>query len=345
MPTFPSTSTSTQLRVAVIGSGDIARMHVVGYKAAGANVVAICDISPDILARRKREWEVDDTYTDYRDLLANARFDAVSICTPNSTHHPITMASVAIGKHVLCEKPVSLDLAQGAEMVAAANAAGVTFQVGHHLRSWASATRAKAMIDRGELGKVTSMRFRQAHDWSGTGVRGVFGSKAHSGGGTLLDNGCHLFDLARYFGGDVANVFGRIARLQYEIEVEDTAHASLAFTSGAIATIETGWTSTGYHEGFWVFGTQGSLECDSRTGATTLIHRYRAPGSPSNGTTDVATYALNAPAAHSAHVANFLAAIRGERNVICSGSDGVEAVRLVLGAYESAEIGSTVSVR
>ena len=331
-------------RIAVVGSGDIARAHVVGYKAAGVEIVAICDINVEMLARRKREWEIDDTYTDYRQLLANQDFDALSICTPNSTHHPITMAAVAAGKHVLCEKPVSLDLTQGAEMVTAAAGAGVVFQVGHHLRSWSSAARAKAMIDAGDLGAITAIRFRQAHDWGGSGVRGVFGSKSHSGGGTLLDNGCHLFDLARYFGGNVDNIFARIARLQYDIEVEDTAHASFAFSTGALATIETAWTATGYHEGFWVFGTEGSLECDSRTGANTLIHRFRSPGSAPGWGTDVASYTLNAPVAHTTHVANFLAAIGGERDVICTGADGVEAVRLVLAAYESAELKAPVSL-
>jgi predicted dehydrogenase len=329
-------------RIAIVGTGDIARAHATGYKAAGAEIVAICDINPDMLVRRQKEWEVDSTYTDYRDLIAEANFDAVSICTPNSTHHPITVAAAAAKKHVLCEKPVSLDLAQGEEMIAAANKSGVVFQVGHHLRSWASAANAKAIIESGELGAITAIRFRQAHDWGGAGVRGVFGSKAHSGGGTLLDNGCHLFDLARYFGGDVANVFARIARLQFDIEVEDTAHASLQFASGALATIETAWTATGYHEGFWIFGTKGSLECDSRTGANTLIHRYRSAGSATGNTTDVVTHSLNAPPAHTLHVANFLAAIDGSRDVICTGHDGLEAVRLVLASYESAESGRPV---
>ena len=65
------------LRIAVIGSGDIARSHVIGYKAAGAEIVAICDISHDMLALRRREWEVDDTYTDYHDLLAGAHFEGL----------------------------------------------------------------------------------------------------------------------------------------------------------------------------------------------------------------------------------------------------------------------------
>lgn len=336
--------TETQPRIAVIGTGAIARSHVAGYQAAGARIVAICDISTDMLARRQREWEVDATYTDYRELVANAPFDALSICTPNSTHHPITLAAVAAGKHVLCEKPVSLDLVQGAEMIAAATKAGVVFQVGHHLRSWATASRTKAMIDGGDLGVITAIRFRQAHDWGGSGVRGVFGSKALSGGGTLLDNGCHLFDLARYFGGEVANVFARIARLKYDIEVEDTAHASLSYRSGALATIETAWTATGYHEGFWVFGTEGSLECDSRVGTNTLVHRYRQSGAPSWSATDVTTHSFDAPPPHTTHVANFLAAIAGTRKVICTGADGVEAVKLVLAAYASAESGAPVSL-
>jgi predicted dehydrogenase len=85
---------------------------------------------------------------------------------------------------VLCEKPVSLSLAQGEEMIAACAAAGVTFQVGHHMRSWASSAKAKAIIDSGALGKLTTLRFRQTHDWTGLGeVRGAFGSKELSGGG------------------------------------------------------------------------------------------------------------------------------------------------------------------
>ena len=130
--------------------------------------------------------------------------DAVSICTPNSSHHPITLAAAKAGKHVLCEKPVSLDLAQTHEMIDACATSGVIFQVGHHMRSWDAAVEAKALIDAGGIGEVAYVRLRQAHDWGGAlFVRGAFGSKAKSGGGTLLDNGCHLFDLARYFAGFV----------------------------------------------------------------------------------------------------------------------------------------------
>ena len=189
----------TRRRVAVIGTGNIAQLHVTGYRAAGADIVALCDTNAEVLAARQADWHVPGGYTTYEELLADGSIEAVSICTPNSSHHPITLAAAAAGKHVLVEKPISMQLGEAQAMIDACAAAGVVLQVGHHMRSWAAAAKAKQLIDSGAIGRVMSCRFRQAHDWGGAAkVRGVFGSKALSGGGTLLDNGCHLFDLARY---------------------------------------------------------------------------------------------------------------------------------------------------
>jgi predicted dehydrogenase len=336
--------TTKPVRVGVVGTGSIAEAHVVGYRAAGAEVVALCDISSATLAARQKEWEVPNGFADYAEMLRNSDIDAVSICTPNSTHHPITIAAAKAGRHVLCEKPVSLDLAQADEMIAACEKAGVVLQVGHHMRSWTSAVRAKQMIDAGAIGGVTYVRLRQAHDWGGaTSVRGVFASRELSGGGTLLDNGCHLFDLARYLAGDVANVFARMATRKFAVEVEDTAVSSLGFVSGAIGQVEVAWTGTGWQEAFWVFGTEGSLECDNRVGSNILTHRFRGSGGQTWETTDVARYELAGDLAHTQHVGNFLAAIAGGPNV-CTGIDGREAVRLVLASYESADSNALVTI-
>ncbi len=332
-------------RIGVIGTGGIARSHVIGYHAAGVEVAALCDTNSFTLAARQKEWDVANGYENYEDLINDPSITAVSICTPNASHHPITLAAARAGKHVLCEKPVSLDLSQAEEMIAACQTAGVVFQVGHHMRSWAAALQAKSMIDEGRIGKVTYARFRQAHDWAGSPVvRGVFGSKEASGGGTLLDNGCHLFDLARYFCGDVRDVYARVSTRKFDIEVEDTAMASLGFVSGAMGQVEVAWTGTGWQEAFWVFGTEGSLECDNRVGANILTHRYRNSGATTWDLTDVATYDLQGLKPHTQHVANFLASIEGTRDIVCTGHDGLEAVRLVLASYESAAKGTPIVV-
>jgi predicted dehydrogenase len=333
------------LRIGIIGTGDIAATHYRGYEYAGASVVAVCDNDAGRLATRQAEWKVEKGFSDFRTLLADPHVDAVSICTPNASHHPITIAAAAAGKHVLCEKPVSLDLAQGAEMISACAAAGVVFQVGHHMRSWSTALKAKEMIDAGAIGRVCEIRIRQAHDWGGgAGPRGVFGSRAESGGGTLLDNGCHLFDLARYLGGDVSELYARIATLKYEVEVEDTATAMLTFSSGALGVIEAAWTATGFQEAFWVYGTEGTLECDSQVDPTVLLHRFRSVGGGGWGKTSTASMSLVSQPAHTLHVGNFLAAIRGERPVICTGQDGLDAVRLVLACYDSAATNQPVTI-
>ena len=141
------------LRVGIIGAGNIARNHVQGYRAAGAQIVAIADTNPATLETRSAEWSVRHAFRDFRDLLALPGLDAVSICTPNAAHHGPTLAAAAAGKHVLCEKPISLSLTEADEMIAACREAGVVLQVDHHLRSNRAVERARRMIDAGELGR------------------------------------------------------------------------------------------------------------------------------------------------------------------------------------------------
>lgn len=335
------------VKVAILGMGGISSAHHLGFVSSGAEVVAICDIDEGALARRGAEWGVVRRYTDYLRMLEDGDFDVLSIAAPTFLHHPATVAAAEAGKHVLVEKPMALDLVLADDMIRACRQAGVLLQVNHQLRSSAGANKAKELMDAGAIGRLCFIRLRQAHDWGGRGVRPSFATKASSGGGTLLDNGCHLMDLAHYFGGRVREVYAQIATLAYEVEVEDTANVSLRFDGGALASVETAWTATGWEEGFWIYGTEGSLEFTNRTGAPMLRHSYRQSPDTTWDTTDLTTYAF-APAvggAHTRHIAAFVQAVKGQRGVACTGQDGREAVRLVLAAYASAEAGAPVQVR
>ena len=319
-------------------------MHYLGYTYAGAEVVALADISEEALKVRQADWNVIKGYTDYKELLKDDEIDVVSICTPNAFHHPATVAAAEAGKHVLCEKPISLSLDKAQDMIDSCEANNVLLQIGHHMRSNLAAVKAKTMIDRGDLGRITFARFRQAHDWGGAEtVKDSFGKKALAGGGTLLDNGCHMFDLARYFCGEVKSVYCEMDALKFDVEVEDTSLVSLRFKSGTIGSVENAWTATGWEEGFWLYGTKGSLEYTNRWEKPVLKHKHRSSPSVSWDGTDLSTHSFfhkdERQSNHSLHVANFLAAIRGEREVICTGKDGLEAVRLVLASYESSQTG------
>jgi predicted dehydrogenase len=334
------------MKVGLIGAGGIAGTHHKGYLANGARVVAIADIKPAALEARQLEWNIPHAFTDYRDLLKLPEIEAVSVCTPNALHYSATIAAARAGKHILCEKPLSLSLGEATAMVKAAAKASVTLQVNHHLRSNGAAFKARQILDSGALGRVTFIRLRQAHDWGGSPqVRDSFGKKNLAGGGTLLDNGCHMLDLARYFGGPVQEVYARMGALKFGIEVEDTAHASLRFTSGAIGEVEASWSATGWEEGFWIYGTQGALEYTNRYGKPVLRHSFRVSPGTTWAEPDVALYDFAGEPSHTRHVGNFLAAIRGERPVICSGEDGLEAVRLVLASYQSARLNQPIQLK
>ncbi len=333
------------LNVGIIGAGGVSIFHFEGYTAGGANILAIADQDAGALLRRQHEWDISRGYASAEELLADPEIEAVSVCLPNALHHPVTLAAARSGKHVLCEKPISLSLERAEEMIQACREAGVVLQIGHHLRSDAAAAKAKALIEAGALGRLTYMRLRQAHDWGGArNVRDSFGKLANSGGGTLLDNGCHMMDWARFFGGDIAEVYARTATLKFDVEVEDTSVANLSFKSGALGIVESAWTATGWDYGFWIYGTEGALEYTNRYGDPVLRHLSRETSGTTWAEPDFATYRLGGLTAHSQAVVDFLAAIRGERGVVCTGEDGLEAVRLVLAAYESASLNKPVPV-
>ena len=325
------------MKVGVIGAGGVARFHFEGYRAAGAEVVAVADVHEATLARAQADWNVPRGYSDFHTLLADPEVEAVSICTPNAYHHPATVAAARVGKHVLCEKPISLNLDLAQEMIDECRRAGVVLQIGHHLRSNAFAEQAKKMVEAGELGRLTFLRLRQAHDWGGQPPRASFGTVASAGGGTLLDNGSHMMDLARSFGGNVREVYARMGTLAYEVEVEDTSLVSLSFTSGAFGSVENAWTATGWEEAFSLYGTRGALEYTNRTGTPEMRFVHRTSPGTTWGETDVTTYRFGGLEAHARGVVEFLAAVRGEQPVICTGEDGLEAVRLILASYQSAK--------
>ncbi len=337
---------------AIIGAGGISQRHFEGYAQAGVKVVAIADASASVRELREKEWGVR-TYSSLEELLAHEfahqeGIQAISICTPNAFHAPAAITALNLGLHVLCEKPLSMDIAACNAMIEAAKVSGAVLQTGHHLRSSPLALTAKRLIDEGKIGRVTFMRLRQAHDWGGAAkVPGLFGSLAASGGGTLLDNGCHMMDLARYFGGNVRSLYARMNTLKFEIEVEDTSLVNLEFESGALASVENAWTATGWEESFFIYGTLGALECSNRIGEGQPRLRFanREFGFGDWAKLDETWYDFaNSSNAHVRSVQKFINSIEKDVPIICTGEDGRESVRLVLSSYESAKSGLPVQL-
>lgn len=176
-------------KVAVIGAGDMGKSHVSGWKMAGHQVVSITDIDQERAGQIAKEFDVPQTYADYKEAIGQPDVEIVSICLPLSFHAPVTIYAAEQGKHVFCEKPLARNFQEADAMEEAVNKAGVQFGIGFQRNLSRSIWTVRDWIEEGRLGRpvisqcdsVAQIRPKRImHD-------------ANGNAGPLMDLGCHYF--------------------------------------------------------------------------------------------------------------------------------------------------------
>jgi len=331
-----------KIGVGIIGGGNIAASHLRGYALAAdhSEVVAIADVDSErarALAATLGDCEV---FQDYRELIASPRVDAVDVCLPHHLHKDAIVAAAAAGKHILCEKPLCLTLEEAGAVSQAVAASGVTLMCAHNQLFLPTVATARQMIRDGKLGRVFAARTTDVFALNVTPESiGWRGKRTTSGGGELIDTGYHpnylLLHLVDSAPVRVAAMLSR-HRLTF-LEGEDTAHVLVEFADGTIGSIFTGWAyePAGSTERFSVVGEDGSLWSDGRTlffkprGGPQTIAQEAGPSEPD-------TYALE--------VVDFVACLREKRRPLNTEVEGISVLKLILGAYASAERGQIVEL-
>jgi predicted dehydrogenase len=193
-----------KIKVAVIGCGQIASsQHIKAYVAhPWAEIKYLVDIRKERADELANRYGVPHTETDFRNILEDEEVEAVSICTPNHTHAPISIACLNAGKHVLCEKPAALNMDEAIQMKEAADRNGKILNIGVVNRYNTAVNKIKEMIDHGELGRLYHIYCSFRSHRSIPGLGGPFTTKSKSGGGVLIDWGVHLLDIILYCLGD-----------------------------------------------------------------------------------------------------------------------------------------------
>ena len=187
--------------VAVIGCGRIASsVHFPALTEMGnVRIKYACDILLEKAEKVKEQFPiVENVISDYKVALADKEVEAVFVLTPNYTHYTVTMDALKAGKHVLCEKPITVNYALSCEMAKEANARGLMLNIGVCNRHHKSVELLEQMYREGKFGNVYHVyaSFRSFRNIPGLG--GAFTTKAESGGGVLIDWGVHFFDLIMY---------------------------------------------------------------------------------------------------------------------------------------------------
>ncbi len=243
------------LKIGVIGCGKIAQVrHIPEYdENPNCELAAFYNRTPESAEKCAEEYG-GKVYKTIEELLASD-VDAVSVCVPNFQHAEVSIKALEAGKHVLCEKPMSVTLEEAIAMVEAADKAGKILMIGQNQRLAKAHVEARKIIESGELGKILSIQTNFCHPgpegWTGKKDSWFFDKKIASFG-TMADLGVHKTDLIHFLTGErIVKTFAQLATLDKKhedgtpISVDDNAYAIYTLESGAMATMHVGWTNYG----------------------------------------------------------------------------------------------------
>ena len=269
------------VKIGIIGCGKIAQLRHIPEFADNPRAV----LQGFYDANQDRCREIADrfggvAYESVEAMLADKRIDAVSVITPNFTHAEISIVALKQGKHVLCEKPMAVTLADCEAMAAAADEAGKKLMIAHNQRFNPSHVLAKNLLAQGIIGEVISFRTSFAHsgadNWSVDGANSWFMDKSKSHFGAFADLGVHKTDLVVYLlDQPIVRVSACIGTLNKRdkdgnfISVDDNAYCTYVMKNGIMGTINASWTNHGQEDNSTsIYGTTGSM------------HIYRDPAHP-----------------------------------------------------------------
>ena len=316
----------------LIGCGDIAGKRVAAAlrETPGSALVAVARKRAALAADFAREHRARRWYADWREVIRDPEVRAVYVATPVRLHAEQAVAAAEAGKHVLCEKPMALDVAECERMRAAARAHGVRLGVAYYRHHYPIVGRLRALVAAGEIGApvFASVQAFEHFDPGPDHPRAWLLRRAESGGGPMMDFGCHRLEVLLDVLGPVTEVSGFPVNAHLRNrEVEDTCIARLGFRRGAQAVLTVSHATRESRDTIEIFGSAGSAHIP-------ILNQGRLRIVTAAGTREEEH---PAPAnLHQPLVADFVAAVQGNRPPTVTGEIGQEVSRVLAAIYARA---------
>ena len=252
------------VRWGVIGVGDIVRKRVASAicDTRNSELVSISRRNPDLAEAAASDVGARKWFADWREQIVDEEIDAVYVATPVHLHAEQTIAAAEAGKHVLCEKPMALNVDECDSMIAACRSNNVKLGIAYYRHFYPVIERAKEIIAAGEIGRVSLAQINAFEhiDMQSGDPRHWFVEKEKSGGGPMMDFGCHRIEVLVNLFGEVDRIASMISGSIYEREIEDTAVATLHFSSGTTATVSVTHATNVPKDTLQIFGTDGCID-------------------------------------------------------------------------------------
>lgn len=332
------------LRVGIVGAGLIGRKREEAVRRCGSGeVVAVADPDFDAAKQLAASWR-GLAVSDWRKIVARNDLDAVIVAVPNVSAGRIVIEFLRHGTNVLVEKPLGINVKEARSIVREERKAHRVVQVGFNHRFHRAVVKAHEIVMKQGIGKLFLIRARYGHGGRPGMEREWRLHKRLSGGGELLDQGIHLVDLARWFGGEPTAVYGLAQTKFWRTQLEDNALAIMrnktVTTSFHVST--TNWKNV---FSFELFGEDGYLQIDGKGGSygeEILTYGRRRPGVAP----DVKIFRYPGPdTSWESEWRNFVGAIAGRNALIGTSTDGLRANQIMEVLYRSSREHRELKIR
>ena len=332
-----------QHRIGLVGCGGIAGSWIQAIdKQEGCQIALTYDLSPEAAAARAAEVGAE-AVDDLDEIWRRDEIDLVVIGTPTSSHPDLVAQAAQAGKHIMCEKPMALNLRECHRMIAATETAGVKLAIGHSLRFWGAFLTCRRLVAEGAIGapvsgSVDRMGKAKPRRVDEGGASDHWRNDPRNTGGSALEGFIHELDFTRAVFGEVASVSCEVAGgEEYDgLLSPEILQALVKFESGALVTARTGSTVGLPSMGYWIAGTEGALRF---SGWGDSVQHYRHDGEEPEAVAATEGYAYHL------ELRDLLAAIETDGEPENSGANGLKNVALGLGMYRSFETGRRISYR
>lgn len=372
-----------EIGIGLIGTGFMGKCHALAFGSVAATFAPpliprleiLCDVAPDIAERTAREFGFARWTTDWRELVNDPAVGIVSITAPNALHKEMALAAAEAGKHIYCEKPMALTLADAADMTEAAMQAEVKTLVGYNYVQNPAARHAKRLIAEGAIGDITYFRGVYDEDYmADPALPYSWRCRIQDAGtGTLGDLACHLISVAHFLVGPVVSVCADIETVVGQrpdpdqpgktgaVENEDIAHALLRFGNGVRGMLASSRIAWGRkcRLAWEIVGSRGSILFDQermnelslftadgpadRRGFTTILS---GPAHPPYGQFCPAPgHSLGFNDMKVIEADHLLHGIAGEKHLFPDFAAALEIERVIHGIVDSASEGNWIEVR
>jgi len=336
-----TSASGAALRFALIGASDIAASRIVpALRRRGHEPVGVLSSSAERGRGYAEQNGIAVATTDLDELLSRDDVDAVYVSTTNELHHAQTLAAAAAGKHVLCEKPLALSLADAWEMVDACERAGVVLATNHHLPAAGTHRAIRALVADGAIGAPLAVRVFHAVSLPER-LRGWRLQSAERGAGVILDITCHdAAAVNAILGRDAVEVAAvAVAQGEWASPVEDAVMTAIRYEGDVLVQTHDAFTVGFAGTGLEVHGTEGSIVA---TGVMTQDPVGRVVVRGASGEREIA--APDGCDLYELTIDAFAAAVAGDGRPVVDGHDGIRSLAVALAVRQAAQTGRHVPV-